>query len=79
MLCGPNNEIISVLKHSDVSTKSSPCIQCGPCDVGNALCLSEPDLGNIVIVVMSVGGGGNQDMIYFTDTDTDDGDIVLSR
>ena len=40
---------------------------------------SEPDLSNIVIVVMGVGGGGNQDVIYFTDTDTDDGDIVLSR
>ena len=37
---------------------------------------SEPDLSNIVIVVMGVGGGGNQDVIYFTDTDTDDGDIV---
>ena len=73
-VCGPNNEIVTVETIMTCGQSSPYCMQCGPRGVGNALCLSEPDLGNRDCSNGVGGGGGNQDVII---TDTDTGDIVI--
>ena len=72
-VCGPNNEIVTVETIMTCPQSSPYCMQCGPRGVGNALCLSEPDLGNRDCST-GVGGGDNQDVII---TDTDTGDVVI--